>query len=193
MYSAEITFLDQHLGRLFAALDTQDLANNTVVAIVGDHGEAFGEHSQLIANGADFFHPHGLYNTELRTPLLLRWPGHIRPSLVSTPNQAIDLFPTLLQLAGLGVPGQSQGASLLPLLGGSPDASRAAYSAMPDEQLVSVTAPGWKLIQDRVSGAILTFDLAADPGETRDVSTAHPNLVANLSGRLAAWEKRAGF
>ncbi|HEU0166281.1 MAG TPA: sulfatase [Chloroflexota bacterium] len=193
LYKGEITFLDTHLGRLFTALDQQGLADGTVVAIVGDHGEAFGEHSQLIANGADFFHPHGLYDTEVRTPLLMRWPGQIHPQVVQTPNQAIDLFPTLLTLAGIKPPDQTQGTSLLPLLAGTPDPNRAAFSTMPDERFVSVTVPGWKLIEDRSSGSIVTFDLGADPGETRDVSGAHPNLVTNLTGRLVAWEKRAGF
>jgi arylsulfatase A-like enzyme len=193
LYQAEIAFLDTHLGRLFAALEQQGLADDTVVAIVGDHGEAFGEHNQLIANGADFFHPHGLYNTELRTPLLIRWPGHIKPGAIRTPNQTIDVCPTLLQLAGLEPPEQNQGSSLAPLLAGSPDPTRAAFSAMPDEQIISITVPGWKLMQNRASGNLLTFDLSADPGETRDISAAHPNLVSRLAQRLEGWGQQVGL
>jgi arylsulfatase A-like enzyme len=191
LYDGEIAFLDQNLGRLFAALDRLDLSPRTVVAITGDHGESFGEHRDLSA-GADFFHPHTLYNSEVRTPLLLRYPARVRAgSAIQAPTQAIDLLPTLLQLAGLPVPGQAQGKSLVTLLDGSDSgATRLAFSSMPDYLFTSVTTLGWKYIQNNTNASRALFDLRADPGELHDVSAAHPTLLGQMAGWAEGWMKR---
>ena len=190
-YQAEITYLDSQLQPLFQALDDTGLTDNTVVAVAGDHGESFGEHTQFDEGGA-FFHPHTLFNTEQRVPLLLRSPGSIRGgTAVSSPTQAIDLFPTLIGLAGLKVPDQSQGQSVVGLLDGSEDgAARAAYAAMPDYAFTSIARPGWKLVRNVASGQQALFDLAHDPTEQHDVAGAHPNATSQLGGQLEAWMKR---
>jgi arylsulfatase A-like enzyme len=194
LYQGAITFMDGQLGRLFSALDSLGLTNTTIVAVTGDHGEAFGEHSHLV-EGPDFFHPHDLYNTEQRVPLLLRYPGQIKPGIaVKAPTQAIDIFPTLLQLAGLPVPSQSQASSLLPLLSGEDSgAARVAYSAMQDYVFTSVSVPGWKLVRNNVDGSSELYDLDGDPGETRDASAAHPNLARQLEAKAQSWMKAVGI
>ncbi len=194
LYEGELTFLDLHLGRLLAALDTLGLADTTVIAVTADHGEAFGEHTQEIV-GPPFFHPHSLYNTEQRVPLLLRYPPLIRPgTVVSVPTQAIDLFPTLLELAGVPVPAQSQGRSLRGLLDGSDDGhDRAAFSALADYTFTSVTVPGWKFILNNASGHRQLFDLQADPNETHDLAGAQPDLAQRLAEQTQTWMKAVGI
>lgn len=190
LYQGEISFLDSQLGRLFGALDDLGLSPNTLVAVTGDHGEAFGEHSDLEENGT-FFHPHGLYATEQAVPLLVRYPGRISPgTVVSAPTQAIDLLPTVLEYAGLPIPAQVQGTSLAPLLDGRDSgASRVAFSAMPDYVFTSLTTPRWKIIKNNAAGQFRLFDMAGDPNEQHDLSQAQPGTVAQLSGRLATWMK----
>ena len=190
LYRGAVTFLDSQLGRLFAALDQLNLGSNTVLALTADHGEAFGEHPQS-AEGVDFFHPHSLHNEEQRTPLLLRYPAKLKGgAVVKAPTQAIDLFPTFLELAGVAAPGQSQGTSLVPLLDGRDDgANRAAFASMPDYTFSSVTIPGWKYIQNNPAGSHELFDLNNDPGETRDVSGANPSVVSQLANSTEAWMK----
>jgi arylsulfatase A-like enzyme len=190
LYQAEITFLDHHLGRLFAALDARGLADNTVVALTSDHGEAFGEHLDE-SIGPDFFHPHSLFNTEQRTPLLLRYPPRIQPgTVVGAPAQALDLFPTLLELAGVPVPEQAEGQSLVGLLDGTDDgSSRAAFSAMADGSLTSATVPGWKYIRNNLTGGRQLYDLNADLGETHDLSDTYPDLASSLADKTETWMK----
>ncbi|MHB8619267.1 MAG: sulfatase family protein [Chloroflexota bacterium] len=190
LYQGEITFLDSQIARLFQDLDSMGLAENTVVAVTGDHGESFGEHAQLDESGA-FFHPHSLYNTEQRVPLLLRYPNRIRPgTTISAPTQAIDVFPTLLELAGLPVSEQAQGRSVVRLLDGSDDgASRASYAAMPDYVFTSVTVPGWKLIRNTASGERRLFDLAIDPTEQRDLAASRQDVAGPLETQLLSWMK----
>ena len=190
LYQGEITFLDSQIGRLFDSLDDMGMAANTIVALTGDHGESFAEHADFEEAG-NVFHPHSLYNAEQRTPLLIRFPGTIPPStLVHAPSQAIDLFPTLLDLAGLPIPVQSQGTSLAGLVNGSDSgANRAAFSSMPDFVFTSITTQPWKLIQNNANGQRKLFDLGSDPQETTDVLAEQPDVSAMLTSRLKAWMK----
>jgi len=186
LYQGEISFLDSQIGRLFAQLS----GSNIVVAVTGDHGESFGEHADLDENG-NFFHPHSLYSSEQQVPLLLRYSPVTRPgSTIGAITQAIDLFPTLLQLAGAPIPAQAQGASLLPLLDGSESgASRAAFSAMPDDVFTSITSEDWRLIRNNASGTQRLFNLSADPGEQHDLLATQTEQAASLGARLQGWMK----
>jgi arylsulfatase A-like enzyme len=190
LYQGELTFLDQQLARLFSAIDGLNLSDNTVVALTADHGEAFGEHPEMV-EGVPFFHPHSLHNEEIHTPLLLRYPGQIKAgAVVQAPTQAIDIFPTLLDLAGLKVPDQNQGASLVRLLDGSDDGTqRATFSAMPDYTFTSLIVPGWKLVQNNPGGDVELFDLAHDPGETHDLGTAEPDIARQMEAKVNDWMK----
>ncbi len=190
LYQAEITFLDSQITRLFQELDSSDQAKNTVVVVTGDHGESMGEHADLNENG-DYFHPHSLYDTEQRVPLLLRYPGQVRAGVsIQAPSQAVDVLPTILELSGLPVPDQVQGASLLRLLDGSASGTnRAAYSVMPDSVFTSITCNGWKLIQNNAGGGQLLFDLIHDPGEQQDQLAAWPDAANDLTGKLQGWMK----
>jgi len=190
LYQGEITFMDSHLGRLFTEIDSLGLADKTVVALTADHGESFGEHATF-KEDTDFFHPHDLYNTEQRTPLVIRYPGQIKPgTVVQAPSQAIDLFPTLLEAAGMQAPDQNQGHSLLPLLDGSDSgAGRAAYGAMPDYVFSSVTVPGWKYIRNNASGSSELYDVQSDPEERHDLSASNPDKGKELGDSLQAWMK----
>lgn len=190
LYQGEISFLDSQLSRLFGALDDLGLTSNTVVVVTGDHGEGFGEHADLEENG-NFFHPHSLYGTEQAVPLIVRYPGRITPgTVVSAPSQAVDLLPTLLDYAGLPIPAQVQGTSLVPLLDGrDPGTTRVAYSAMPDYVFTSLTWQSWKIIRNNAAGQFRLFNLATDPGERTDLSQAQPDVAARLSGQLSSWMK----
>ncbi|MFI5266098.1 MAG: sulfatase [Chloroflexota bacterium] len=192
LYQGEISFLDGHLGRLFTAVDTLGLSDKTMLAVTADHGESFGEHSTF-KEDTDYFHPHDMYNTEQRTPLLLRYPGHIKPStVIQAPSQAIDLFSTLLDYANLSVPAQNQGSSLLQLVDGTDTgANRAAFGSMPDFVFTTVAVPGWKLIQNNASGSRELYDLKADMTESHDVAAAHPDVTKQLAGQLQSWMKAA--
>ncbi|HVA22950.1 MAG TPA: sulfatase [Chloroflexota bacterium] len=189
-YQAEITFLDSQIVRLFQTLDSMGLTQNTVVAITGDHGESFGEHTQFEENGS-FFHPHSLYNSEQRVPLLLRYPDRIQPgAVISAPTQAIDVFPTLLGLAGLSVPDQAQGRDVVSLLDGSDDgSSRASFAAMPDYVFTSVTVPGWKLMRNLASGEQRLFNLTDDPNEQQDLLAGQQDVGTQLGTQLQGWMK----
>lgn len=190
LYQGEISYLDSHIARLFTSMDQLGLTQNTVVAVTGDHGESFAEHTQFEEDG-NIFHPKSLYNAEGRVPLLLRYPPSVKAgTVVNVPTQAVDLFPTLLDMAGQPVPGQSEGASAVGVLAGSDNGlQRLAFANMPDFVFTAVASPRWKLIQNNASGQRRLYDLAADVNETQDVFAANADVATQLSSKLTAWMK----
>jgi arylsulfatase A-like enzyme len=106
-----VASVDENVGRLLDYLDESGLSENTIVVYTSDQGFYLGEHG--------WFDKRWIYEESLHTPLLVRWPGvtpagRVCESLVSN----IDLAPTFLEAAGVKVPAEMQGRSLLPLLKG---------------------------------------------------------------------------
>ncbi len=183
-YDGEITFADAALGTLLAALGRHGLAANTVVAVIGDHGESLGEH------GED---THGMfvYESALRVPALLAWPGRLPAGRRVTPLvRAIDLGPTLLDLAGRPPLEGATGASLVPLVRGAEAPSATAYSETYFPQLFMNWAPlhslrdgPWKFIE---APALELYDLDADPGETTNLAARDPERTGRMRRALHA-------
>jgi arylsulfatase len=111
-YWAMVELIDENVGRMLDALERTGQAGNTLVIFTSDHGETLGDHG-LLMKGCRF------YEGLVRVPLLLRLPGQIPAGLRSeTLVELTDIAPTLLELAGLSVPVEMQGRSLLPILKG---------------------------------------------------------------------------
>ncbi|MBD3337167.1 MAG: sulfatase-like hydrolase/transferase, partial [Candidatus Eisenbacteria bacterium] len=104
-YAGEIAFSDALVGRILDQLDERDLTSSTFVAVVSDHGEAFGEHNE-------FTHGFLLYETTLHVPWILAGPG-VPPGVVTGTTALMDVAPTLLAACGLTPPATSQGLDLL--------------------------------------------------------------------------------
>jgi arylsulfatase A-like enzyme len=171
-YYAMIELLDTQIGRILDALEASGQAANTLIVFTSDHGELLGDHG-LLYKGCRFFE--GLTHV----PLILAWPGHIREGLHAEGlAELVDIAPTLLEAAGLEVPGRMQGASLLPIATGAapPDRHKplvicdfndsVGYSPVPDRTQATMTFDGrWKLVLYHSHGIGELFDLETDPGE----------------------------
>lgn len=178
-YTALIRAADAQIGKLLAHLRKRGLANDTIVIITGDHGEAFGE-------------PHGggghgftVYDEEVRVPLIIWNPRMFRRAGRSaTVGSHIDLAPTILELAGVRAPGDWDGRSLFDL-----QRPRHAYlfAAAWGQHLMGVRSGAWKYIYDARLGKEELYNLQDDPDELRDLSAAEPERAAELRRRLAAW------
>jgi choline-sulfatase len=153
-YDGEIAFVDAQVGRLLGVVDRK----NTIVLIVGDHGESLGEHGELT---------HGLlvYEATLHVPMLLAAPD-ADPHQVKTPVSSIDIAPTLAQLAGLKV-GRADGIEL-PLKGEPDSKDLYAESQYPTtfgwSALSAIRRGASKLISNREM-----YDLDRDPNEKTNV------------------------
>ena len=188
-YDGEIACADAAVGTLLAALDERGLTANTIVAVVGDHGESLGEHGEAT---------HGMfvYDAAMRVPALLKWPAGLSAGTrVSPLVRAIDLAPTLLDLAGVKPLAGATGLSLAPLAHGttSAPAPATAYGETYFPQLFMNWAPlrsirdgQWKFIE---APTLELYDLAADPGETSNVATREPERVGRMRRELHALDQ----
>ena len=194
-YMRVVAGLDAAVGRVLDALEARGLAESTVVVYTSDQGFFLGDHG--------WFDKRWMYEESLRTPLLVRWPGVVRPGSVNgSLVMNLDLAQTLLELGGVAAPSSMQGRSLAPLLRGEApadwrDAVYYQYFAYPDWHMVhrqyGVRTDRFKLIHYYEIGAWELFDLARDPGELASVydDPAYAPVVAALKRRLA--ELRAQY
>lgn len=173
--------IDWNVGRVLRTLDDLKLADNTIVLYFADNGP-----NTWRWNGGMKGKKGSVDEGGVRSPLLIRWPGHIPAGhRVKEIAGAIDLLPTLADFAGIPTAGKLplDGVSLKPLLGKSagnwPD--RMIFSHWGGK--VSVRTQQYRL--DNV-GAL--FDLAADPGQDKDIATQHPDLAGKLRQAQAAWK-----
>ncbi len=167
-YLGEIAFTDSQIGRLVTFLEQQQLLENTVVVVVGDHGESLGEHGE---GTHGFF----LYDATTRVPLIIRAPRREpHPRRVGTVVRTVDLLPTVLEFIGLPVADRIDGRSLMPVIDGQAvDLGLRAYS----EAFYPRFHFGWSELLALQAGSIKyiaaprpeVYDLAADPGEARNL------------------------
>ena len=117
-----IAAVDDNLGRVLEYLDDTGLADNTVVIYSSDQGFYLGEHG--------WFDKRWMYEESLRTPLIVRWPGVVQPGSTNKDIVSnLDFAETFLDIAGVEVPADMQGRSLVPLLAG-PDPGRLAEDVL---------------------------------------------------------------
>ena len=178
-YLNAVRATDRIVGELAAALQTMGLADRTLLVITADHGEAFGEHGQLIHGGT-------VYNEEVRVPLLIVNP-QLFPHEVTVKRivRQIDIAPTLLALLGFNSPAEWQGADAL---AASPP-TRAYIFAGTGNFSFGLVEGDYKYIYDFQRDRAQLYDLAADPGETRNLASdrAYAALMQRAQLRLEAW------
>lgn len=131
-YYASVSFVDAQVGRILDALERTGLASNTIVVLLGDHGYALGERDGWFSKGT-------LWDTSLRTTLVIADPRR-QPRVVPQVVSLLDLYPTLVELAGLPAPATPlDGHSLVPFLDGREDAA----SLHPGRAVSHYLQPGW--------------------------------------------------
>ena len=183
-YAAEIRFVDDRLSELFDRFDDWGLLERTVVLIVGDHGESFGEHGEL-------FHGTGLHEAQVHVPLILRTPGQQNPARVDRFVSLVDVMPTLLDLAGLDQPDDLQGRSLLRPGVDRPLPVAASLGALQRPwSYRAVYRDPWKLIVSSRNDVEL-YDLRADSNETNNLADQCPGTVRELVALRALYEQAA--
>ncbi len=124
-YYACVSFVDVQIGKLLDELENEGLAENTIVVLWGDHGWNLGEH-QLWCK-------HCTFESSLRSPLLIKVPGKTNGRHVPNITEFVDIYPSLVELAGLKMPeNQLEGESFVPLLNGKERTKNYAISKFKD-------------------------------------------------------------
>jgi arylsulfatase A-like enzyme len=202
LYDAEIRELDGRVRELLGALDEVGASGRTLVAFTADHGEELFERNRY------FSHSASIYDTVLRLPFVLRWPGRLPAGrLVPGVVPAVDVAPTLLELLGVPAPEEFAGRSQAAAARGEgvPDPDRRAYSELED-LVVSVRTGRWRYVHNPEdhdfpmeggeTGLLYPiaprelYDHAADPGEKRDVAVRRSDVADSLAREVEAWMAR---
>ena len=194
-----VASVDEQLGRVLKWLDESGLADNTVVVYSSDQGFYLGEHG--------WFDKRWMYEESLRTPLLVRWPGKIQAgSLNNQIVSPVDFAETFLDLAGVEIPGDMQGRSLVPLLEGKTPADWRTtfyyhYYEYPGYHFVrrhyGVTDGRFKLIHfyEPDVDAWELYDLQLDKNELQNVvdNRAYAGVRQRLEGELRGCGRSCRF
>jgi arylsulfatase A len=203
LYAAMLESLDDGVGQLLRKLDELKLSERTVLVFTSDNGglATLEGPDTPATNNAPLREGKGyLYEGGLRVPLLIKWPGTIKPGGVSAlPCISHDLFPTLLDACGVAHDDKLDGVSLLPILKGTGTVRRdALYWHYPHTSNQgghpggAIRQGDYKLIEFYETGRRELFDLKADIGETRNLSADKPEVVKRLADQLDAWRRAVG-
>jgi arylsulfatase A-like enzyme len=188
--AAMISRLDADVGRLVEALKELKLEDDTIVFFSSDNGA----HKE---GGVDpkFFQSSGplrgikrdLYEGGIRVPLIVWGRGRIKPGRVDTSWAFWDFLPTAADLAGVKVPANLDGISILPTLLGQPQTNQHAFLYWEFHERgfqQAVRMGDWKAIRLKVGKPLLLYELKTDLGEKKNVTAEHPDVVAKIEGHL---------
>ncbi len=186
-YDAEVAYADACLAHVFTRLEELRLAEDTLVVYTADHGEELDEH------GCWFDH-HGLYEPNVRIPLILRLPGRI-PAGVRIPGfaQMPDLVPTILDFADLLDPAlMLDGRSLRSQIENRKSKIENPFLHLTENTWMKkrgLRTPKWKLIvalEPDLHGfpMVELYDMRSDPGETANLAEVRPDVTNELRSLL---------
>jgi arylsulfatase A-like enzyme len=187
-YLACVASIDENVGKVLDYLDANNLSQNTLLVYTGDQGMYLGE------NG--WFDKRWMYDVSMQSPLLVRWPGHIKPqSVCKTMVQNIDYAPTFLDAAGVKVPDWMQGLSLVQLMKGKQkNLPRESlyyhfYEYSADHtvlQHLGVRGERFKLIYFYPAKEWELYDLKLDPSEQKNLirSAGHKQIIFQMMEEL---------
>jgi choline-sulfatase len=187
-YAKRIAALDTAAGKLITVLKTRKLFDDALIVVAADHGESLGAHGE---------ETHGifLYDETIHVPLLLKLPRQqMAARQVTARVSLVDIAATVLEVAGVPVPPQMQGQSLLRIVKSSSNGDQPSYSRadIPRRDF------GWSALESWRSGNYLLiraprselYDLAADPGATRNLAENRKAVLDTLSAQLENFDRR---
>ncbi len=195
-YWAMCAWWDEQCGELLDHLDQQGLAENTLVVYLTDNGWIQNAESPQFAPRSK----RSPYEGGIRTPIMLRWPGRLKPrrddlALVSS----LNIAPTILAACGLSPTKDMSGQSLLDVAAGSTGGRDTLQGEIFEHDIPDIdrAEPGlvyrwciqgdWKLIQSADGKRRELYNLKADPREEKDLATVEPERVQQLAALLKPW------
>lgn len=191
-YLASVSYVDSNVGRVLDELDRLNLEDDTIVVFWTDHGYQLGEKGKWSKAGS-------LWEQCARTPLIVRLPGNKHNGQsVTVPVEAIDILPTLAELAGIAPPADIDGRSLVPLLN-DPQANwdYPAFTVWSEDGQnltgIVVRSGQWRYAEFTEGGPML-IDFENDPHELKNLAgdSAHAAIEAKLAALVKEYRKRVG-
>jgi len=189
--AAMISRMDRDIGRLIGLLKELGLDTNTLVTFASDNGP----HAEGGIERKNLFHSAGtlrgikrdLYEGGIRVPMIARWPGKIKPGVVSQQVWAFwDYLPTMAELTGQPAPAGLDGISILPaLLEGKAIEHPPLYFEFHERGFTQAARIGdWKAVRPGLARPLELYDLKTDLAEAHDVAAQHPDVVKRFEDYL---------
>jgi arylsulfatase A-like enzyme len=188
LYAAMLLSVDENVGRILDELDRLNIADDTMVIFVSDHGPSYAfnpgwpDHwePELLGSTGGLRGNMGTFEEGgLRIPMLIRWPMQLDPGTVyQHPASALDIYATVCAAAGVNIPLEMSidGRNLLPWLSGNQGEPPAAEHFWMEENRGALRSGDWKLIVDHdPNSTVRLYNLSNDPSESEDLATAEAN------------------
>lgn len=187
-FAAMIRELDDYVGEILEKLSELGLEKNTIVIFASDNGphlEAGADPDFFDSNGPLKGYKRDMFEGGIRTPMLVKWPGKVKPGTISDHISAFwDIMPTLAEITGLSEPAGIDGISFMPTLFGRKEQKQHEYLYWEFHELggkIGVRIGNWKAIKHDVDKdpqrPLELYDLTNDTGETKNVASSHPDIV----------------
>jgi len=195
-YDGEIAYVDSAIGKLLTTLRSGGLYDQSLIVVVADHGESFGEHGER---------SHGLflYDETLHVPLLIKAPGiGATHSLIENRVGLVDIAPTLLQEVGIDAPPTMQGRSLLELIKPRAGTAKSDSTAQDRPQYAETDYPyrafGWSSLRAWRAGKYLyidapkreLYDQTLDPEEAHNLVSGAPGVADTMAAQLEEFRRK---
>ncbi|GBD35183.1 Arylsulfatase [bacterium HR36] len=203
IYAAMMHSLDESVGRILKKLDDLQLTERTILVFTSDNGGLSveeGPNTPATSNAPLRLGKGYLYEGGIRVPLIIRWPGVVKPGQVcSVPVRSEDLFVTLAEAAGANLPCDRDldGVSLRSLLRGENKTLPREYlywhfphySNQGGRPCGAIRCADWKLIEHYEDGRLELYNLRKDLGETQNLADQYPDWRDKLHRELVAWRQ----
>jgi arylsulfatase A len=195
-YAAMVTRLDREVGRIVEQVRRVGQERNTLFVFTSDNGNALGILSEEYFNSSAGLrgHKQNLYEGGIRTPMIARWPGRVKPGAVSAlPWSFCDMLPTLAEIGAAKAPEGIDGISIAPTILGREQRRRpewmywelprwnAAANRFRDEIPMQAARSGdWKVIRPQPGGPLELYNLRSDRQESKDLANSEPKILARM-------------
>ncbi len=182
-YLQAIRFTDAFVGKVLAQLEMRGLSDNTLLCVIGDHGEGFRPESRRIR-----WSP---FDEVIRVPWVIRWPGRVQAgSRINGPCSQLDVTPTILRLIGFQI--NAAGFDGKDALGPLPSDRRFYFSTPYRDSPLGYVQEDRKLVYWPYTDKLYEFDLAADPGEESPLVIDGPEKDAVIAD-IVRWKRDSRF
>jgi tetratricopeptide (TPR) repeat protein len=189
-YDRAVAAADSAVGRLLTFLRTQSMYEDSLIVVASPHGESLGAHGE---DGHGIF----LYDETIHVPLLLKLPrGQMAGKQTRNRARLLDIAPTVLAEAGIAIPAQMQGQSLIRIAQASSQADQPAYSRseLPGQGFGCSVLESWragKYLYVRAPKPEL-YDMSVDPNATRNLAQSATATLETLASQLQAFDSHVG-
>ena len=195
-YAAMTESLDTNIGKLLASLKRLNIYDNTIIAFVADNG---GESTRSSVTSNIPYRAGKVWNYEggIRVPAFIVWPKHIKPSVIEEKSITMDLYPTLLDLAGLKLMPEQHidGVSFKPLILGERNTMAKRTIGFWHPHMTGAPKSGayidgdWKIVNFLNGKPSELYDLSKDISERKNLASTYPNREKQMTQEFRQWVK----